>query len=348
MKQVPVRLRIMYNVNNSHESAKFMVAALRHPRSPTAHQTKTIIHVSEELPVKQQRTPANPLSYGVCDIGPIFHGQMLAPKMTNLRKFIDIGANLLDPMYQGIYHGSQKHQPDLDGVLQRSWENNLSRIIITAGSLDESRKALELARTDARLFTTVGCHPTRCNEFEDSGNPETYLQSMTDLASHNRDKIVAIGEMGLDYDRLNFCPKDIQKKYFEMQLSLCSKLKLPMFLHCRNAYEDFVNILRKHKDKLTDGVVHSFDGNPEEANSILQLGLYIGINGCSLKTEDNLFAVTTIPSDKLMIETDCPWCEIRPTHASAKDVITSFPSAKKEKWQADQMSNIGGSGTYTG
>lgn len=69
-------------------------------------------------------------------------------KMINLRKFIDIGANLTDPMYQGIYHESQKHQPDLDKVLKRSWENNLSKIIITAGSVNESRKALEIARTD--------------------------------------------------------------------------------------------------------------------------------------------------------------------------------------------------------
>lgn len=262
---------------------------------------------------------------------------MLKAKMTNLRKFIDIGANLTDPMYQGIYHGSRKHQPDLDRVLERSWNNNLSRIIVTAGTLEESKKALEIARTDDRLFSTVGCHPTRCNEFEQNDGPESYLKALTDIALDNKDKVVAIGEIGLDYDRLQFCSKEIQRKYFEMQLSLCSTLKLPMFLHCRNASDDFVRILRKYKDKLTAGVVHSFDGNPEDANSILQLGLYIGINGCSLKTEDNLFAVTTIPSDRLMIETDCPWCEIRPSHASAKDVITNFTSVKKEKWQPDRM-----------
>ncbi|XP_076299508.1 deoxyribonuclease TATDN1 [Lasioglossum baleicum] len=262
---------------------------------------------------------------------------MIAARMSNLRKFIDIGANLTDPMFQGIYHGSQKHQPDLNKVLERSWSNDLSKIIITAGNIEESRKAIEIARTDERLFSTVGCHPTRCNEFEESGNPEAYLKSLSDLAVDNKDKVIAIGEMGLDYDRLQFCSKDVQKKYFEMQLSLCSALKLPMFLHCRNASEDFVKILRKHKDMLTAGVVHSFDGNPEEANSILQMGLYIGINGCSLKTEENLFAVTTIPSDRLMIETDCPWCEIRPIHASAKDVITNFVSVKKEKWQPDRM-----------
>ncbi|XP_078036376.1 deoxyribonuclease TATDN1 [Augochlora pura] len=262
---------------------------------------------------------------------------MIGARMSNLRKFIDIGANLTDPMFQGIYHGSQKHQPDLDKVLERSWNNDISKIIITAGNIEESKRALEIARTDDRLFSTVGCHPTRCNEFEENDNPEAYLKSLSDLAVDNKDKVIAIGEMGLDYDRLQFCSKDVQKKYFEMQLSLCSTLKLPMFLHCRNASEDFVKILRKHKDTLTAGVVHSFDGNPEEANSILQMGLYIGINGCSLKTEENLFAVTTIPSDRLMIETDCPWCEIRPTHASAKDVITNFTSVKKEKWQPDRM-----------
>ncbi|KAL7291090.1 hypothetical protein TKK_0015219 [Trichogramma kaykai] len=257
--------------------------------------------------------------------------------MINLRRFIDIGANLTDPMYQGIYNGSQKHPPDLDKVLERSWNNNLSKIIITAGSLEESKKALELAKTDDRLFSTVGCHPTRCNEIEESGDSDAYLDELYELAVNNKNKIIAIGEMGLDYDRLQFCSKETQKKYFEMQLSLCSRLKLPMFLHCRNAAEDFVRILRENKDKLTNGVVHSFDGNTEDAYSMLQLGLYIGINGCSLKTEENMFVVTTIPSDRLVIETDCPWCEVRPTHASAKDIVTHFPAVKKEKWQPDRM-----------
>lgn len=224
--------------------------------------------------------------------------------------FLDIGANLTDPMYQGIYNGTQKHQPDLDKVLERSWNNNLSKIIITAGNLEESKKAVEIAKTDGnvlvvtffiqfnyifglfisiclkcfffllsdRLFSTVGCHPTKCNEFEESEDPEAYLDSLYELAHNNKNKIIAIGEMGLDYDRLQFCSKEVQKKYFKMQLSLCTKLKLPMFLHCRNAAEDFVSILREHKDILP-GVVHSFDGNTEDAYSILQLGLYIGING---------------------------------------------------------------------
>lgn len=71
---------------------------------------------------------------------------------------IDIGANLTDSMYQGIYHGSQKHQPDLDKVLERSWNNNLSKIIITAGNVEESKKALEIARTDGKSSISLVTH----------------------------------------------------------------------------------------------------------------------------------------------------------------------------------------------
>lgn len=69
----------------------------------------------------------------------------------------------------------------------------------------------------------------------------------------------------------------------------------------------------------------------------MRINIVLIVNYSSLKTEDNLFTLTTIPADRLMIETDCPWCEIRPTHAAAKDVITNFPTVKKEKWQIDKL-----------
>lgn len=81
-----------------------------------------------------------------------------------------------------------------------------------------------------------------------------------------------------------------------------------MFLHNRNATDDFVAIVNQHRDKIVNGgVVHSFTGSLAEAKRLLDLGFYIGINGCSLKTEDNLKNVTEIPLDRLMVETDCPW-----------------------------------------
>lgn len=258
--------------------------------------------------------------------------------MARLRKFIDIGANLTDPMYQGLYNGSRKHDSDLVHVLERSWKHGLEKLIITGGNLEESKKAIEVAKTDDRLHATVGCHPTRCSEFENNGqNPDEYLQSLRSLVTENRNKVVALGECGLDYDRLQFCSKEVQKKYFELQLQLNSTLNLPLFLHCRNAANDLYDILSRHKFK---GVVHSFDGSLEEAKRFIGLGYYIGLNGCSLKTEENLNTVKELPSDKVLIETDCPWCEIRPTHAGFKYISEenkSLPSVKKEKWKPDHM-----------
>ncbi|KAL3285216.1 hypothetical protein HHI36_019330 [Cryptolaemus montrouzieri] len=96
-----------------------------------------------------------------------------------MKRFIDIGANLTDSMYAGIYNNSIKHQNDLVNVLERSWKAGLEKIIITGGSLSESQKALDLAKTDDRLFSTVGCHPTRCKEFEE--NSSQYLENLKDL-----------------------------------------------------------------------------------------------------------------------------------------------------------------------
>ncbi|XP_044735328.1 putative deoxyribonuclease TATDN1 [Chrysoperla carnea] len=252
-----------------------------------------------------------------------------------MARFIDIGANLTDPMYMGLYHGSKKHEPDLLNVLARAWDAGLKKIIITGGNLEDSEKALNLAKTEENLFSTVGCHPTRCQEFETNNTPEQYLSSLERLIKSDEKKIVALGECGLDYDRLHFCPKEVQKKYFEEQLKLSLKLNKPLFLHCRNSSDDFIKIISKYEG--IKGVVHSFDGTVSDVDAYVQKGLYIGLNGCSLKTEENLETIKSIPINHLMIETDAPWCEIRPTHAGFKYIKTQYPSVKKEKWKCDAM-----------
>ncbi|XP_037950640.1 putative deoxyribonuclease TATDN1 [Teleopsis dalmanni] len=253
-------------------------------------------------------------------------------------KYIDIGANLTDSMFRGIYGGVQKHQNDFHLVLERAWKQGLQKMFITVGTLNEAGEALALSNQDERLFVTMGCHPTRCGEF--LPDPEQYYQGLRSKISNNISKIIAIGECGLDYDRLHFCEKETQKIYFEKQLNFAAEFKLPLFLHCRNAHDDFMEILTRNRDKVcAGGVVHSFDGTLDEALKILSFdGLYIGLNGCSLKTAENLEVVKQIPNDKIMIETDCPWCGIRPSHASSKYVKTKFATVKKkEKWTAETL-----------
>lgn len=255
-------------------------------------------------------------------------------------RLIDIAANLTDGMFKGIYNSKRYHVEDLRSVLARAWNAGVDRIIVTGGSLEESREALALAETDGRLFCTVGVHPTRCSEFEDSGNPQKHFEELLALArdGHAKGKVVAIGECGLDYDRLQFCPAAIQQRYFEKQFLLSEALQLPMFLHMRAAGKDFCDIMERNKHRFVSGVAHSFTGTAEDRDWLLAIDkLYIGINGCSLKTADNLQVMSGIPVERMMLETDSPYCEIKSTHAGYKHVLTSWPSKKKEKHEEQSM-----------
>ncbi|ETP45015.1 hypothetical protein, variant 4 [Phytophthora nicotianae P10297] len=225
-------------------------------------------------------------------------------------KMIDIGANLTDPVFTGLYRGKQKHESDLTAILARAKTFGVDKIIVTGGNLEESHKALQLAKDKEELLAV-------CEQGQKEG------------------KVVAIGECGLDYDRLEFCDKATQLKYFEKQLQLAELTKLPLFLHNRNTGGDFYDMISKNRSRFSNGVVHSFTGEKEEMLKLVELGLYIGVNGCSLKTAENLECVKAIPLERLMIETDAPWCDIRATHAGHGHVKTSWQSKKAEKYAPD-------------
>ncbi|KAJ2746336.1 hypothetical protein GGI20_001458 [Coemansia sp. BCRC 34301] len=258
-------------------------------------------------------------------------------------KLIDIGANLTDPVFRGKYRGTQAHPDDLAQILERASAAGVAAMVVTGGSLEESRHAIEMCRQHAHLYATVGCHPTRTSEAsKHPGGAVAYFQALQQLIAANRDKVVAVGECGLDYDRLHFSDKPTQLEHFVRHFELAYATGLPMFLHNRNTQGDFARLMKENRHRVVGGgVVHSFTGSVDEARELLDLGLYIGINGCSLKTEDNLAAVRSIPMDRLMIETDCPYCEIRPTHASHKLLATSawaLPESKrKERWSSECM-----------
>ncbi|EJK68968.1 hypothetical protein THAOC_09820 [Thalassiosira oceanica] len=271
-------------------------------------------------------------------------------------EFIDAGANLLDSMYMGNYHSKARHEPDLDLVLGRAFEHGVGKIITLSGSVDESVKTLELieesngAREGSLIFGTVGIHPTRTAQtfatrqgdewkiLPDAEQREI-IRQLAALADEGKrsGKVVAIGEVGLDYARLQFSPKELQHVGLKAQLTVAAETNLPLYLHNRDSGEDLFRILDAYKDRLSNedgfirGIVHSFDEGIDVARKFMSLGLYIGVNGCSLKTEDNLKVVEQIPLEKLILETDCPWCDVRPSHAGFKFIQTQPLPTKKNK-----------------
>ena len=280
----------------------------------------------------------------------------------------------MDSMYQGTYHGKPRHEPDLDLVLKRSYAKGICKIISLAGTTKESEELLALinqldkTESDERVlvYGTVGIHPTRCGEefaekiLSDDADEdmiiskwipktEQQLKEITQklISIANDDKcsgnVVAIGECGLDYARLQFCPKDIQQIGLRAQLEVAIETKLPLYLHNRESGEDLYSILSEYKERLTfdnnypgiRGIVHSFDESIDIAKQFISLGLYIGINGCSLKTPENLATVKDIPLESIILETDCPWCDIRPTHAGYAFIETAFPTKKEKQYSRD-------------
>jgi len=193
-------------------------------------------------------------------------------------------------------------------------------------------------------YATIGVHPCSTLDFDNhEGGADALIKDLRALVleAKGTSQLVAFGEIGLDYDRLFLSPKDVQLKYFERQLDLAVELQLPLFLHSRACAQDFERIISARLDKLPKrGLVHSFTGTIEEMQGLVALGFDIGINGCSLKTEENLAVVKELPLERLQIETDGPWCEIRASHASAQHLRDgpAIPKAvKKEKWQKGLM-----------
>lgn len=273
--------------------------------------------------------------------------------MAGLR-FTDIAVNGTDTMFHGIYNSSQKHAPDfLTSVLPRAAAANVHRVILTGTSVAESRAALDLARhinageSGVRAFSTVGLHPTSSARELDAeaargdGSREGALARMEAeleaLAAEGAadGTVVAIGECGLDYDRLHFAPRDVQASAFPLHVRIARNLGLPLFLHDRNTGGDLLRALAEAGGAPRGGVVHSFTGTADDIAAIVGAGLYVGVNGCAMKTAEGLEAIARVPLERLMLETDAPWCSIKASSPAAQHVKTTWAAVKKEKWHAD-------------
>ena len=206
---------------------------------------------------------------------------------------VDIGANLA--------HNS--FDDDRDVVMQRAADAGVARMIVTGSSDASNAQAAALAEANTGvLFSTAGVHPHHASDY--TNESDALIRS---LAGNNY--VVAVGECGLDYFR-NFSPREAQLDAFQRQLAIAKETGMPVFLHQRDAHDDFVEILEPALPDISRAVAHCFTGEHESLREYLALGLYIGITGwiCDERRGRHLHdIVEIIPDDKLLIETDAPY-----------------------------------------
>lgn len=222
-------------------------------------------------------------------------------------ELIDIGANLADASFD----------QDRQAVKQRAIQAGVRHLIVTGTGLEESERALSLAEQDSgAIRCTAGIHPHQARQWTES--PERARQRLGRVLGNRL--AVAAGECGLDYFR-NLSPPEKQRAAFAGQLELAAEHCKPVFLHQRDAHDDFLAILKEHDLREAGGVAHCFTGGPEEAESYLELGLYIGITGwiCDeRRNRDLLKGIAVLPLDRVLLETDSPY--LLPRHPHVKPV----------------------------
>ena len=225
-------------------------------------------------------------------------------------RLADIGANLT--------HASFRE--DLDDVLARARHANVETIVVTGTTVEDSRRAAELAEAHG-LYATAGVHPHHARDCDARTIP-----ALREIAALPR--VVAIGECGLDYNR-NYSPHPDQEKWFVAQLELAAELGKPLFLHSRDAHPRFAEILRNLR--VGKAVAHCFTGEGEELRAYLDLGLYIGITGwiCDERRGAHLMQlVREVPQDRLLLETDSPYLtprDLRPQPKARRNEPAHLP-----------------------
>lgn len=208
------------------------------------------------------------------------------------------------------HYDDRRFDADRDGLISSLFANGMSGIIHAATDIASSEFGIEQSRKYERYYASVGIHPENADSVT-SG----YIDSLRLLAQS--EKVVAIGEIGLDYHYEGY-DKVSQIELFTSSVELANELSLPVIVHCRDAVGDCMEILKRLKPK---GVMHCYSGSPETARELLDLGMYIGFTGAiTFKNAKKAAEVLKIlPLDRLLLETDCPYMAPEPLRGKRCD-----------------------------
>ena len=199
----------------------------------------------------------------------------------------------------------EKFNEDREEVIKRAFDSGLDGILNVGACMASSARAVELAEKHPQVYAAVGIHPHDAK----AATEEDYQQLVRWSAL---DKVVAIGEIGLDY-YYDFSPRDVQKEVFIRQLAVARQTGMPIIIHNRDSHGDMMDILRKEAKGLT-GVFHCFSGSLEMAKELIKMGLYISVAGpITFKNAAKLpEIVAELPLERLLVETDCPYLTPQP------------------------------------
>lgn len=199
------------------------------------------------------------------------------------------------------HYDDAQFDDDRMDVLSHLKDAGVERVVNISNGWDDLMKTLELIRQVPFLYGTVGIHPCKVSELNDER-----MEQMRDFCS--RDKIVAVGEIGLDYYWMSD-PKEVQKEWFIRQLRLAKEVNLPVVIHSRDASQDTFDIMKAEHAGTTGGVIHCYSGSVEMAREYVKMGYFLGIGGVvTFKNSKTLKKVAAeIPLEHIVIETDCPY-----------------------------------------
>lgn len=236
------------------------------------------------------------------------------------------------------HYDDEKFDSDRENLLKRLPLEGIDYIVNAAASMDSAYSSVELADTYKYIYATVGVHP---HEVENMTLED--IDKLRKLAEN--DKVVAVGEIGLDY-YYDFSPRDLQRKWFSAQLELAKELELPVVIHSRDACQETFNMIMA--SGIKQGVIHCFSGSKELAKEYVKRGFSIGVGGAiTFKNARKIVEVVeSIPLESILIETDCPYLTPVPHRGKRNDssylghVVDKIAEIKNIS--AEEVSNVTG------
>ncbi|MGE7781981.1 TatD family hydrolase [Peribacillus sp. NPDC097264] len=205
-----------------------------------------------------------------------------------------------------VHVNAEQFNEDLEEVIERAQDAGVKNMVVVGFDRPTITRAMELVEIYDFMFAAIGWHPVDAIDMT-----EEDLQWIEELSAHP--KVVAIGEMGLDY-HWDKSPKEIQKEVFRKQIRLAKKVKLPIIIHNREATADIVSILKEEGASEVGGIMHCFSGSAETALECIDMNFYISLGGpVTFKNAKKPKEVAAaVPLDRLLIETDCPYLAPHP------------------------------------